>query len=249
MKTVIFCSLALLFSFDSLLRTFKSNFNLGVILMYMITVSLWTYGIFNKQIDKFCSHGFGFWLKVIFLSGCGFLCFMLIFIFVASLSNPPKNDEKSIVVLGAGLRGEVVSGVLRRRLDAAYDYHLKNPDAIIVVTGGQGPGENIPEAVAMKKYLVSRGVPSDLIIEESKSTSTEENLLFAKELLTLHGISAEEPTAVVTNTFHSYRANQYAKKCGFSSARSISCTTGWASVMPCYLREVFAVLYLWVFKK
>lgn len=249
MKTIIFCLLAALFSIDSILRAFNSNFNFGTLLMYLITVSLWIYGIFNKQIDRFCTTGIGFALKIFFLCGCGFLCFMILFIFVASLSNQAKNDEKSIIVLGAGLRGETVSGVLRRRLDAAYEHHIKNPNAIIVVTGGQGPGESIPEAVAMKKYLINKGVPADLIIEESESTSTEENLIYAKKLLTANGISPAEPTAVVTNTFHSYRANKYAVKSGFTDARSISSTTGWASVVPCYLREVFAVLYLWVFIK
>lgn len=87
-----------------------------------------------------------------------------------------------MIVLGAGLRGERVTDLLARRLDAAYDYHLENPNAVIVVTGGQGPGEDIPEARAMKAYLVEKGVPEKQILEEASSTSTEENFCFAREI-------------------------------------------------------------------
>ena len=75
-----------------------------------------------------------------------------------------------------------------------------------------------------------------------------QNLLFAKELLEERGIGADDPMAVVTNAFHCYRARCYARLVGFEQVRSIPASIGLNSVLPCYMREVFAVLYYWVFK-
>ena len=91
--------------------------------------------------------------------------------------------EDAVIVLGAGLRGENLSLILRNRLDAAVEYYNENPEAVIVVSGGQGPDEDIPEAEAMERYLYEQGVPLNKIIKEDKSTSTEENFKFSKELL------------------------------------------------------------------
>ena len=102
--------------------------------------------------------------------------------------------------------------------------------------------------LAMARYLEAKGVPAEQIVVEQKSTSTEENLLFAKELLAQRGIGADEPMAVVTNAFHCYRARCYARLVGFEQVSSIPASIGLNSVMPCYMREVFAVLYYWVFK-
>ena len=55
------------------------------------------------------------------------------------------------------------------------------PDLKIVVSGGQGEGENITEATAMRNFLVDNGVDSSLIIMEDKSTNTYENFLYSKQ--------------------------------------------------------------------
>ena len=167
---------------------------------------------------------------------------------MSGYSDTATKQEKAVIVLGAGLRGERVTDLLARRLDAAYDYHLENPNAVIVVTGGQGPGEDIPEARAMKAYLVEKGVPEKQILEEASSTSTEENFCFAREILEQHGLSQDEPVAYVTNAFHCYRAAKYAAAAGFTNVNAIPASIGFSSVFPCYMREVMAVLYYWVFR-
>lgn len=248
MKLLILWALAVFFLADSVLRSLRSNFNFGVLLVWMITAALWVYAIFHRQIDAFCTVGVGRVLKILFFCGAGVFCLLLAFVALSGYANRANGGERAVVVLGAGLRGDRVSRVLRYRLDAAYEYHLQNPGAVIVVTGGQGRGETVPEAVAMKRYLVQRGVPEELIIEEGKSTSTEENFLFAAALLAERGIGQNEPIAYATNAFHCYRAGQYARLVGFTEVSAIPAGISAGSVMTCYLREVFAVLYYWVFK-
>ena len=42
----------------------------------------------------------------------------------------------------------------------------------------------------MRNYLIEKGLDSQRVLAECKSTSTEENFLFAKEILVQQGISA-----------------------------------------------------------
>lgn len=249
LKPILLWCLSLFLLGDSILRMIRTNWNLGAALMYLITAAVWVYTLFYKQIDAFCAHGIGLVLKIIFLCGCAFLVAMIIFIAVRAGTDQPNGDERAVIVLGAGLRGDRVSGVLARRLNAAHAYYLEHPDVLLVVTGGQGFQEIIPEADAMRKYLLDLGVPDRQILVEDKSTSTEENFAFARALLEQRGISAEMPIAFSTNNFHCYRSAQYAKEAGFMDVDAIPASTGLESIASCYLREVFAVLYYWVFKR
>lgn len=146
MKLIFVWLLAIVFLIDSVLRAIRSSFNLGVLMMYLITAALWMYALFHTKIDAFCAAGAGRVLKIIFFCCCAVFALLLIFVAVSGYSDTATKQEKTVIVLGAGLRGERVTDLLARRLDAAYDYHLENPNAVIVVTGGQGPGEDIPEA-------------------------------------------------------------------------------------------------------
>lgn len=100
----------------------------------------------------------------------------------------------------------------------------------------------------MKAYLVEKGVPEALILEEDQSTSTEENFRFARAVLERHGLSADVPVAYVTNAFHCYRAGKYAALAGFTDVDAVPASIAAASVLSCYLREVLALLYYWVFR-
>ena len=60
-------------------------------------------------------------------------------------ASPPAGAD-AVIVLGCGVRGERVSLTLARRLDAALAYLEENPKAYVVVSGGQGAGEDISEA-------------------------------------------------------------------------------------------------------
>ena len=86
-------------------------------------------------------------------------------------------------MLGAAVHGRELSNTLAGRLAVAVTYHERSPSSLIVVSGGQGPQEEIPEAVAMRQYLLDHGVPDDHIIVEDRSTSTEENFRNSRLLL------------------------------------------------------------------
>ena len=65
-----------------------------------------------------------------------------------------------IVVLGAGLIGKKVTPLLASRIDRGIEIYHKNPGSKLIMSGGQGPDEEIPESHAMAAYAEEHGVPS-----------------------------------------------------------------------------------------
>lgn len=249
LKLIIVWGLAALFFADSLYVTITTDFTAGTALMWCATLLLTLYGIFYRRVDAFCMQGFGRVLKYSFVAGL--LIFSLLFLFVAvgGYTNTVQYNEEAIIVLGAGIRGEEVGDMLRRRLNAAIEAHEDNPSALIVVSGGKGTDEKIPEALAMQRYLLQQGIPEEMILMEDQSTSTQENLEFSRQLLAQHGISEDAPVAVVTNAFHCYRAREYAKMAGFTDVRTLPASMNPWVILPAYMREVLAILFLWIFKR
>ncbi|MGM9985959.1 MAG: YdcF family protein [Bacillaceae bacterium] len=149
----------------------------------------------------------------------------------------PEKGADYLLVLGARLRGETPSLSLRYRLDAATSYLKENPKTLAIVSGGQGNGETISEAEAMKRALVESGIDDTRIILEDKSTNTLENIAFSKKLL--------PPTAkngiVVTNDYHVYRAMMLCKKEGLHVS-GLPAKTPSVVVLKSYLREYLAVI-------
>ena len=183
LKLILLAVLALALLCQSLYLLTHSNGNLGVALVWGLTAFVWALLIFHRPLAAFAATVPG--RVVCWVLGLGFGLFFALLAFVAlsGYSNQPKGNEKAMVVLGAAVHGSKVSRLLQYRLDAACDYYFQHPDLVIVTTGGQGRGEDLPEGRAMRDYLIAKGVPADHVFAEEKSTSTEENFLFAAEIL------------------------------------------------------------------
>ena len=155
-----------------------------------------------------------------------------------------KSDENAevdyLMILGAGLRGKELSLTLQKRMEKGFEYLNNNPEAYVIVSGGQGPDEEITEAEAMKKYLLDRGITETRIIKEETSTSTMENFKNSKEIVRKNK-SGKIRVLIVTNDFHMFRAKLLARRNGFI-AFGLPCQTPWSILPNCYIREYFAVL-------
>lgn len=179
----------------------------------------------------------------IFLGIC-LLAFLLVEGIIIGYGNSkPEPGADYMIVLGARVRGERVVGLLARRLDTAAEYLEKNPDTKVILSGGQGPGEKISEAEAMKGYLCQKGIEESRMILEDASTNTDENLEFSKAKI-------DEPNAkvvVVSNDFHIFRALRIAKKKGIEKVEGLGASTVWYTVPNMFVREAFAVVKYAVF--
>ncbi|MCI8361313.1 MAG: YdcF family protein [Clostridiales bacterium] len=150
----------------------------------------------------------------------------------------PGPENRTLVVLGCQVRGEDPSLMLSKRLEAACNYLTAHPDAPCVVSGGQGPGEEISEAEAMRRYLEDRGVEPSRIYMEDRSENTAENLRFSAAVIREQGLPAD--IAVATDGFHQWRGKWYAGKNGLS-AKAVAARTPWYLQECYYTREVLAV--------
>ncbi len=116
--------------------------------------------------------------------------------------NPQKSD--AILVLGYSLDDDQKpTPYLESRLEEALSLYNDGYAKNIIVSGGTGPTDDIPVAIAMKKWFIEKGVPSDLIYAETKSNNTYENFVFSKQICDQHEILS---VIIVTNDFHMYRS-------------------------------------------
>jgi uncharacterized SAM-binding protein YcdF (DUF218 family) len=146
-----------------------------------------------------------------------------------------------VILLGAGLQGDIIPETLRNRIDKCVTYLQTNPEAKLVASGGQGIGETITEAAAMKRYLEENGISDDRIYAENQATSTYENLLYSKKILDQTFGSSDYTVMIATNDFHMFRAKMLAERLGLV-AYGMPARTWWGSFPSNCIREYFAVV-------
>lgn len=149
------------------------------------------------------------WTKVILVLGVAFILLLEGLIIFGGSWSKPEQPADCIIVLGALVEGETPSPTLRYRLETAYQYLVAFPEVKAVVSGGQGNREDISEAEAMKRYLVSKGIAPERLVLEDASTDTYENLRNSFALL---GNDKKLKICVVTSDFHMFRAKLLAWK-------------------------------------
>lgn len=171
----------------------------------------------------------------------GILCMSLIITYKGKQIDSPDY----ILILGDAVKGELPSERLTLRLDEGitqYRLYAENPNLKIIVSGGMGKDESIPEAVAMQGYLVSKGVPDNLIIVEPNATSTKANLLFSKNMIDVDWQKTESPhILIVSSWFHLYRVHLLAEYFDYDYGTQ-SAKTPKIFVLQPVIREWFAIV-------
>ena len=224
---------------DTIIVLNLSNYNLGVILPAILGLPLLLLGVFMHHMD----HGFLAFVKWALLCcyalGTVFLVVLGILMGTAA-KRADKVDADAVIVLGAAVHGDRVTWVLSNRLDTAANYLAAHPDAVCVVSGGQGDGESVTEASAMQKYLVGRkGVDPARILVEDKAENTRENFAFSKALID-EALGENASIAFVTTDFHVFRAGRVAKKAGISAV-GIAAPDVWYIRINNFLRECVGI--------
>jgi uncharacterized SAM-binding protein YcdF (DUF218 family) len=158
-------------------------------------------------------------------------------------SKPVKSD--SIIVLGCRVRGTTPSRFLIARLEEGLRLYNEGYGKYIIVSGGQGPGEDISEAEAMRRYLVEEGVKDSAIIMEDESTSTMENLINSKKKMDELGL---KNAVVVSNKYHLKRASIMAERAKISASYSGVFVEDYLSYeISGFIREIPAFIKFLVF--
>jgi len=183
----------------------------AVVIVFLI---LWTLGASKKfagaaKVLRRC------YIVALSVAFAGFLVLQGL---ILSSAHTQEADVDALIVLGAGLRGDVPGRILQTRLDAAISYLETREGVPIIVSGGLGQGAPITEAEAMFNYLRAQGIDENLIWMEGASTNTYENITFSRQVLEDNGVDIENATiAVVSNEFHLFRAKLVARNAGLDA--------------------------------
>jgi len=242
--SILFTVLGALLILDSVFAWYYvRNVNLGIVLPGLIGLALiavalkWTFVegpvIKNRLLRMF--------MRVLLITCLAVFVLVEALIIVDPVLHRADRAGKvdHLMVLGCGIWPDGTPTLsLINRLDKAIAYYRDNPHVTIIVSGGQGPDEPMPEAEAMAKYLLDAGIPESAIVKETRSTSTMENFKYSRALI---GPDSGEPVRLVfvTSDFHVLRARILAKRNGFE-AFAIPAPTPSIIVLNSYLREFFA---------
>ena len=162
----------------------------------------------------------------------------------------PKLDKDYLIILGAGLLdGERVTPLLAGRIDAGIAFYHKQllktgKHALLIMSGGQGGDEKIPEAVAMRHYALSKGVPNADILIEDQSKTTFENLKFSKKILDDRNQGSKYQSAFVSNDYPIFRAGIFARLVGLNSD-GIGSRTARYFLPNAFIREYIAMILMY----
>ncbi|MBA3289775.1 MAG: YdcF family protein [Acidimicrobiia bacterium] len=120
----------------------------------------------------------------------------------------------AIVVMGAAQYDGEPSPQLAARLDHVVELWPQRLAPLVVVTGGNQPGDRFTEAEASARYLADRGVPADAILREEVGGTTYESMQGVALLLAERGL---DTVLVVTDPYHSLRSRLVAQQAGLTA--------------------------------
>ena len=162
--------------------------------------------------------------------------------FILSAAHPGERPAcRYVIVLGAGVNGTVPSLTLQERINAAYHYLTANPEAVAILSGGQGPNEDITEAACMYRELTKLGISAERLIVEDAATSTMENLRFSLDAVEEATGFRPYKVGIISSEYHLFRACRFAQTLDLE-AIGIPAKTTWLPLrLNYYLREIAAV--------
>jgi uncharacterized SAM-binding protein YcdF (DUF218 family) len=227
-------------------------FNLGIVLPLLAGLGLFVLG--------WCWQPIHHWLNACPArqrAWCWFWRLMVLWLitlalFWAALWRAVADDQPlpappaALIVLGSGTPNGKPSPTLAARLDAALAQAARYPDALLLVSGGVDFGGTLSEGQIMGDYLRAHGLSPARIVQEERSTNTEENLRFALPLLAQRGVTPQSPVLIVTSDFHTLRARWMAERLGYAQVGSVGAPTPLYVRFNAWLREYFSVLKGWL---
>lgn len=174
-----------------------------------------------------------------------FIALIVFYLILTAISiiNYGKTDNKTcsdaVIVLGAATQNGEVSPVFRERLNHGIWLYENGWADFLILTGGVGEGSSIADAEIARRYVISKDIPAHAILIEGKSTITEENLKYAKEIMDERSLKT---AIIVSDPLHMKRAVLMARDYGIEAYSSPTPSTMYKSFktkLPFLVREEF----------
>jgi uncharacterized SAM-binding protein YcdF (DUF218 family) len=147
------------------------------------------------------------------LAVVGYFAISLYQVWTTGRSDHAGNVD-AIVVMGAAQYDGRPSPQLAARLDHAAELWPQGRAPLVVVTGGNRPGDRFTEAEASAGYLAERGVPAESVLLEGAGTNSYESLRGVADLLAARGL---DEVLIVTDPYHALRSKLIAEQVGLTA--------------------------------
>ena len=147
-----------------------------------------------------------------------------------------------IVVLGSGLLADNRPGpaLIRRTAQASALWQQGMAEAILCA-GGVGLNRTRSEADACAQLLRDEGVPTEVILLEERSRSTEENALYTHEIMQANGW---DTAVLVSDGYHLLRAHWLFNRVGIVNWPSPAADPPFLNHLSSTMREIVAFHWL-----
>jgi uncharacterized SAM-binding protein YcdF (DUF218 family) len=120
------------------------------------------------------------------------------------------------------------------------------PDSVCIVSGGQGADEPIPEAEAMKNYLLEKGIDEERIFIEDKSRNTIQNIKNSYSIIEREELNGDCIVSV-SNAFHIPRIELIFSRLGIDSEFILAPDPNPYSMFSVLVREYMSYAKLLIF--
>ena len=173
-------------------------------------------------------------------------CIMIgtIIIAIKSVKQTPTYNKDYMLILGCKTKKDgSLTPLLKGRVDRAIAFRNKQlkitgKDLKFIPSGGKGKDEIISESMAMKKYLLAKGIKEKNILLEDKSKNTYENIAFSYKLIKEKNVNI----AFSTTNYHILRAGLIATSQGLK-IEGIGSKTKIYFWINAFIREFIGTLY------
>lgn len=150
---------------------------------------------------------------VVLLALVGYYAISLLQVWSTGRSDQARRVD-AIVVMGAAQYDGQPSPQLAARLDHVVELWPRGLAPLVVVTGGNRPGDRVTEAEASADYLAERGVPRDAILLEAQGATSYESLTAVDQLLAERSL---DRVLIVTDPYHALRSRLIAEDAGMTA--------------------------------
>ena len=157
----------------------------------------------------------------------------------------PSYDRDYIIILGCYFRPDgTLPPLLRGRADRAIEFWRAQKEksgkaALLIPSGGQGKDEPMPEAMAMKRYLLDNGIPEEMILPEDRSMNTFENMARSLDIIRSRGPRGK--TVFVTTNYHVFRSGVWSNLADLH-AEGVGSKTKWWYWPNAFMRECVGLM-------
>ena len=192
-------------------------------------------GILTKMRSKVLK-GIGWFLRVVLILGLGFIVGLFAKIAVSGFITTPGTADNAIV-MGLALQNGKPTRDLLARVDTAAEFSRENPDAMLILTGGNPDDNGLTEAAVMRDLLIERGIPEERMVLEDQAETTKQNMYNTAQI-----VDTGKPIVLISSNYHMERSVNRAREAGFTEiirkpADSTSLTYA-ANVMWEVLQEI-----------